>query len=106
MTDSYKLLGQGVLAINAFTTIYTVPGATQAIIKNVRLINTGVVDGIVQIFRNGTGDAKAASPKLLIPAYHGSAEWDGTDAFATGDTVSASANVATMTYELSGDEIT
>jgi hypothetical protein len=54
MTDTYKVLSQSQLP-NAAAAQYTVPGATQAIIRSIRLVNTSGSTVTVSLFVNGSG---------------------------------------------------
>lgn len=106
MADSYKTLYRGQLAASV-ATIYTVPGATSAIIKHISVVNNDSVDRTFSLYRNGTAAANIFSPSTAVnvPAG-GSVEWDGTMALETGGTIAGVASAASMlTCVIDGDEI-
>lgn len=76
-TDAFKTMAQGQMA-NTATTIYTAPGATQALIKQIHLANTTASDvtGIV-LYVNGTAAANQITGTMTIVA-------NGTATYANG----------------------
>lgn len=49
MATTYKVLGQVAPTAAAATTLYTVPGATQAIVSTINVVNTGGATDTVRI---------------------------------------------------------
>lgn len=69
-------------------TLYTVPGATTATIRNIHICNTTGTAATISLALNGTA-ATAANcllSALSIPA-NGSYDWSGFLVLATGDTL-------------------
>lgn len=107
MADAYKTLFRGQLA-SSVATIYTVPGATAAIIKHISVVNNDSVARTFALYRNGTTAAFIFSPSTAasIPAG-GSVEWDGTMALESGGTIAGVGSVASqLTCIIDGDEVT
>lgn len=105
MGDSYKTLAQGVLPA-ATATMYTVPGATQTIVRNLTLSNYSGVSANVSLYRNGSTAPFLADGVITVPAG-GHAEWDGSRALETGATIRGGAiPPGTVSFTLDGDEIT
>lgn len=67
MTDTYKKLFQGQLP-NAAAAQYTVPGATQAIIRSVVLVNTTGSPVVVSLFTDGSAAANKILDAYTVPA--------------------------------------
>ncbi len=67
MTDTYKKLFQGQLP-NAAAAQYTVPGATQAIIRTMILVNTSAAPVNVSLFTDGSANANKILDTYTIPA--------------------------------------
>jgi hypothetical protein len=107
MTDSYKTLYRGQLP-SSVATLYTVPGATAAIIKHISIVNNDTVDRTFTLYRNGTAAANIFSPGAVTTVKAGgSAEFDGTMALESGGTIAGVASVATqLTIIICGDEVT
>lgn len=105
MAQSYKQLAQTQAASSA-TAVYTVPAATQAIVKHMRIVNTDTVPRWIKLWNNGTTDADLILPQTTIAAG-GWAEFDGTITMAAADTLSAQGEVASkITITLHGAEVT
>lgn len=67
MTDTYKKLFQGQLP-SAAAAQYTVPGATQAIIRTVVLVNTSGSPVVVSLFTDGSANSNKILDSYTIPA--------------------------------------
>lgn len=105
MADAYKKLYQGQLAASV-ATIYTVPAATSAIIKHIAVVNRTGNAVTFQLWRDGTTDAFAFTAVMPL-APNGMADWDGTFAMNTGETLAgAASSAAGITVTIDGDEIT
>lgn len=75
--DSFKVLAQGQLAA-ATAVVYTVPGSTQALVKQIQLANTSGVDVAgVTFYVNGTAATNQITGTIAIPA-------NGTAVYANG----------------------
>jgi len=62
MTDTFKKLGQQQLSVATPVTLYTVPGATQAIVRHIRIINTDTVARTITLFDGGSGVGNTILP--------------------------------------------
>ena len=104
MADNYKVLAQGQLAAAAGA-IYTVPGATQAIVRGIVIVNTDTTTRTISLFVNGTGAAnKILSNRTL--AQDERLEINGVITLAAAGTIQGVADVgAKVTYTISGLEI-
>jgi hypothetical protein len=67
LTDTYKVLSQTQLP-NAAAAQYTVPGATQAIVRALVLVNTTGAPVTVSLFVNGSGAGNKILDTYSIPA--------------------------------------
>src|SRR2546426_505599 len=106
MADAYKTLYQGQLAATVGT-LYTVPGATAAIIKHISVVNNDSVGRTFVLYRNGTAASNIFTPPALLVPAGGLAEWDGTMALEAAGTIRGIGSVATqLTVTISGDEVT
>lgn len=107
MAESYKKLYQGQPAAAASTTtMYTVPAATSAIVKQMRIVNTSTTTATtIKIWNGGTADSNVILPATSIDAG-GFAEFDGTITLATGETLIGQTGAATITVTIYGVELT
>lgn len=106
MADAYKLLYQGQLAATVGT-LYTVPGATSAIIRHMCVVNNDTVDRTCVLYRQGTAAANIITPPAMVVKAGGMQEWDGAMAMAAGETIRGTGSVASMlTLTIDGDEVT
>lgn len=68
MTDTYKKLYQGQLGTSA-SAIYTVPGATEAIISSIVIVNCdNVSTHTVDLFTDGSAEANRILPTTTLEA--------------------------------------
>jgi hypothetical protein len=67
VTDTYKKLFQGQLPAAAAAQ-YTVPGATQAIIRTIVLVNTDSSPRTVSLYTDGSANANKILDTYSIPA--------------------------------------
>src|SRR5262245_48061481 len=75
-TDAFKVLGQGQLG-TGIATLDTVPGSTQALIKEIHLAETsGVNVSGVMFYINGSSASNKITGSITIPA-NGTAIYDG-----------------------------
>lgn len=104
MPENYKKLYQGQLS-SAAATLYTVPSATQTIIKGIRIVNTDTSDRTVKLWHDGTADTNLILPATTIKAG-GWGEFDGVITMETADTLSGEASVASkLTVTIYGLEV-
>ena len=105
MAETFKVLAQGQVAAAAGA-IYTTPGATQAIIKQMIFLNVTGGSLNLTVFVNGT----AAANQIFGPGLLGAGEsvvFDGTLPLNAAESVRALAGAATsITYTILGMEIT
>lgn len=104
MPEVYKRLYKGQPGTGA-AAVYTVPGATSAIVKSIRAVNVSAVAVSIKLFNGGTTDADCIFPAIVLqPGEH--LEWDGTITMAAADTIAAQASVAaSITLTIHGIEI-
>ncbi len=106
MADAFKKLAQAELAQAASTTtLYTVPAATEAIIKHIRAVNTTAGAVTVKLWHDGTADVNLILPEVEIEAGAWG-EFDGAILMETGDTLVGQSDTATaVTVTVYGDEV-
>lgn len=103
MADAYKTLYQGQLPASV-TVLATVGASKSWIAKHIAIRNVTAGAVSFQLFRNGT-TAAFSWFAAVIPAG-GLAGWDGTEAFATGETIAGVASAATsLSMLMTGDEV-
>lgn len=104
MPENYKKIYQGQLS-NTAGTLYTVPSATQTIVKAIRIVNTDASARTAKLWHDGTGDANVILPTCEIKAG-GWGEFDGVITLEAADTLSGEASVASkLTVTIYGLEI-
>lgn len=104
MTETYKKLYQGQPGTGA-AAVYTVPGATSAIVKHVKAVNVSAVPVTIKLFESGTVDANCIVPAITLGAGE-FLEWDGTITLAAADTLAAQASAAaSITLTINGIEL-
>jgi hypothetical protein len=104
MSENFKKLAQAQLGVGA-STLYTVPGATQAVIKHMRVANPTGSTVSFKLWHDGTTDSFIIVPSADILAG-GWAEFDGNILMETADTLSGLASIATsLTITVYGLEI-
>lgn len=106
MAEAYKILAQGELPIAAGV-LYTVPGATKAVIKHIKLVNQTAGALTVTMWINGNADDKLWLPGTTEIPANGSIEWEGSLSLEAAVTIQgATAGGANdITYLISGLEI-
>jgi hypothetical protein len=87
-------------------TLYTVPSATKAIVRHIRVVNPDTASHTFDLYRNGSGDANRLTETVTVPAG-GSWEDDVFIGLETvGDTIQGKADTATkLTIYIGGAEI-
>ena len=105
MADAFKKLAQVVLGTTP-STLYTVPGATEAIVKHIRMVNTSGSDTTVKLWHDGSADGNVILPAVTVKAG-GWAEFDGALLMEAADTLQGEAGAVTsITVTAYGDEVT
>ena len=104
MSLTIKNLGEGQLP-DAKGTLYTVPAATQAIVREILCTNETAGDLTMNLYANFSGTSRRLTPvSVPIPAS-GQYKWRGVLTLETGDLVEGDASVATdVDYIISGAE--
>lgn len=107
MTTTPKKLGQSTLTGSGTQdTLYTVPAATSALIKQIRVVNYSGSDRSVTLWHDGVADSNLILPPVVILAG-GWAEFDGNLTMETGDTLRAEGSAATsLTVTVYGVQFT
>ncbi len=107
MGDVFKKLGQAELAADpATTTLYTVPAATETIVKHMTAVNSTSGAVTFKLWRNGTADVNLITSEIILKS-DAFGEWDGTKAMAAGDTLIGQSDTASaVTVTVEGDEVT
>lgn len=103
-TETYKVLYQGQLPATP-TTVYTVPGSTQAFIRSITVVNTdGAASHTFQLFRGGTAASNAITANVTLgpgasSSYEDGLGWTGSDvAYGTTLTSPTISNEAQTGY--------
>lgn len=107
MAEAYKKLAQGELPVAAGA-LYTVPGATEAIIKHIKLINQTAGALTITLWIDGTTDPFLWMPSTTEIPANGSIEFEGSLSLEAAAVINgATAGGANdVTYIISGLEIT
>lgn len=87
MAETYKKLAQTQVP-NTATVIYTVPAATQTIVKHIRVSNPTANDATLKLWHDGNANVNIILPPATILAG-GWAEFDGVITMEAGDTLQA-----------------
>jgi len=104
MALSIKALASGQLAA-AKATIYTTPGATQAVVKSITLVNTDTVARTVNLYVNTAGTSRRVIPKDLALAAGSQFTIDHLITLEAADLLEGDASAATVVdYVISGAE--
>lgn len=104
MTDTYKVLSQSQIPAAAAAQ-YTVPGATQAIVRSIVLVNTTGAPVTVSLFVNGSAAANKILDTYSIPA-NTRVELNAVMTLAATNTIQAVASsAAAVTMSVFGLEI-
>ena len=105
MSDSYKKLFQGYIS-NAAGVLYTAGTTFGTIVKNMKIVNVTAAPVTFQLFRDGTAITNAITPSTWSVPANGHMEWDGTEAYANGETIQGVAGAAnSLVLTISGDEV-
>lgn len=110
MADTYKRLNTTTtFSSSGGTTIYTVPGATTALVRKIQVLNPGASAGTVKLHHVPNGGS-ASSSNVILPTVTLGVNEHGIDdapfAMATGDfIVAVGDNTNTITINIYGAEI-
>lgn len=110
MAYVYKLLAQ-VIPGTSPTTVYSPAASTQAIIRQINVINSGVSECYIELFQNGTAQVnKIGRGRTRVPGndgvYDGSLEYDCYYTMSALDTIRAAAGISNaLTLDIWGVEI-
>ena len=107
MAISYKKLGQATLTGGGVQDVlYTVPVATETIVKQMTVVNFSGAIATIEIWQGGLVDANMIQPSVSFPAG-GFATFDGVITMEAGETIVAEASAAaSFTVTVYGAEIT
>ena len=93
MPESYKKIAQTQPGTSAGTA-YTVPAATQTIVKHIRAVNVSANPTTIKLWHDGNADTNVILPAInLGPGEF--LEWEGSLFMETADTLQAIAGAAT-----------
>jgi hypothetical protein len=104
LTDTYKVLSQTQLP-NAAAAQYTVPAATQAIVRAIVLVNTTAGPITVSLFVNGSGAGNKILDTYSIPANTRIVLNDVVTLAATNTIQAVASAAASVTMTVFGLEI-
>jgi hypothetical protein len=105
-TFSIKALGEGQLA-NTKSTIYTVPGSTQTVVKTITLVNATAGALTVNLYLKAGATSRRICPKDLTLGAGEMLETDRDYTLEDGDLIEGDASSATsIDYTISGIEET
>ena len=112
MATTYKVLGQANPVANTLTNIYTVPGATQAVISTITVCNQSSSNASFSLALMNSSEFNAAAPAAtflirgaVVPAADTLVLTMGLTANA-GAVFAANTNSANISFAAFGSEIT
>lgn len=107
MTDTFKKLAQAQPAGSpSTTTLYTVPSATQTVVRHIRIVNMDTADRTIKLWHDGTADSNVILPATTVKSG-GWSEFDGTITMEANDTLIAQASAGSaITVTVYGLEVT
>lgn len=104
MAITAKLLAEGLCPASA-TAVYTVPGATTALVKSINIHNDNATAETIYIYVNGSGTNRPLVRVVLLSEE--TLVYNDPLVLQTGDTLLLSATTATgVSYAVSGAEVT
>lgn len=102
-----KLAQAAISATPTVDTLYTVPGSTSTMVKDIDLANTTAASITVTLYlvpSAGTpGAGNVLLPSIPVPA-NGIQQWSGTQVLNAGDMIQATASAVGVTANISGGE--
>jgi len=106
MTDTAKRLAGPDDIPNSTTTMYTVPGSTTAIIRNIHIANTTTSAASIKMSIGADAAGTRILGDLVVPA-NGTYDWSGFMVLAAGETLRATGGTNNaLTVTVSGVEVT
>ena len=106
MTDTAKRLAGPDDIPNSATTMYTVPGSTKAIIRNIHIANTTNTAATIKMSIGADAAGTRILGDLSIPAF-GTYDWSGFMVLEAGETLRATGGTNNaLTVTVSGVEVT
>lgn len=108
MTTSYKVLGQQTPSANTITTLYTVPSATDAVVSTMTICNQGGANAAINIAVCPANTSVTTSQYIVNSA---TVVANDTVFLTVGltldttDTIRVSANIANVSFNAFGSEI-
>ena len=107
MTDTIKRMYGPAQPATTNATLYTVPGATTAAIRNIHITNTTGTAATISLSINGTAAtvANCIIAAESVPA-NGSYDWSGFIGLAAADTIQGlQGTLSALTVTISGVEV-
>lgn len=108
MTTSYKVLGQQTPSANTVTTLYTVPSATNSVVSTITICNQAAANANVSIAVCPANTAVTTSQNIVSNALlvaNDTIFLTVGVTLATTDTIRVTANVANISFNAFGSEI-
>ena len=106
MVDTAKRLYGPAQLAGAAATLYTVPGATTALLRYIRITNTTANDRTVTLSVGADAPGTRIFNGITVPA-NGAMDWSGFIPLTTGETIQGSSSAAaSLTVIVSGVEVT
>ena len=108
MATTYKILGQSAPTPNTLTDVYTVPGATQAVISTITVCNQTAVNASYSIAVAANGAADSNSQYIIRGGVVPAADSIGITLGITldaADVVRANTNQANVAFNIFGSEV-
>lgn len=109
MPTSYKVLGQSTPSANTVTTLYTVPSTANTVVSTVAICNQAAANANVSIAICPANTAVTTSQNIVSNALvvaNDTVFLTLGVTLATTDTIRVSANVANISFNAFGSEIT
>lgn len=109
MTTTYKVLGQNTPSANTTTTVYTVPSATSAVVSTITICNQAGANANVSVAVCPANTAVTTSQNIVSNALlvaNDTVFLTVGLTLATTDTIRVTANVANVSFNAFGSEIT
>lgn len=109
MTNTYKVLGQQNPSATTATTLYTVPGATAAVLSGITVANRSATPTTFRVAIRPAGATLSSEHYIAYDMAIGANEsviLPGGIGLATTDVVTVYATLATLSFTATGVEIT
>jgi len=108
MATTYKVLGQVAPSATTATTLYTVPGATSAVVSTIVICNQDLADAIYRIAVRPAGATLAAEHYVAYDITVGAADSTALTlgiTLAATDVITVYSSTATLSFTAFGSEI-